>query len=442
MMQRRNTIAAGCTVLLLACLAKASDHADPIDPLYLQRQEGAITDLFVFPVLANGQPAYPFEYDSNLPLHDTLADVVREPLSKQQQGKIDSLVFILCLRRELTDAGALKLEPYRYRIHIDIDSEVVFPSDDVPKTDSLDANASSHADSHGGISAVEAFARYGGKISHPDRIREDITIEFQLSNDALLVGAPKFSGSATSGWDADEVTAVAGVFDDPFIFPTFFGTNIVGIACQIPIGLFPEDRPNLLVWATSHRGSLQIDHVGRSLRTQNPRFELLNQLHPSQHVERLVNEHEYPSLMRDIKLRLNLGSLFAFRRWDFVPDVMCYSPKYPVGFPNGRLLTDDVAAILARHGDTLLYELSFQDNKSVWPRRSTNDTNNGQFQPTFPYLNPPFADREQPPLRRLSARSIAKLIGIGLILIMLLVIENFLVARLYHYLRSRKERYL
>ena len=125
------------------------------------------------------------------------------------------------------------------------------------------------------------------------------------------------------------------MYDDPFIFPAFFGTNIVAMALKVPIELFPKDRTDFLIWATSHEGKRQIDHVGRSLRTQNPRFELLNTLHPSQHVDAIMQKHQHPHLLRDLALRLNFAQTFAYRKWDFVPDVMCYSTRYPVGFPNG-----------------------------------------------------------------------------------------------------------
>ena len=123
-------------------------------------------------------------------------------------------------------------------------------------------------------------------------------------------------------------------------------------------------------------------------RTQNPRFELLNTLNPSKHVEAIKSEHESPSLMRDLLLRVGLESLFAYREWDFVPDVMIYTNRYPVGFPNGRLLRDDVAAILAQHGDTLLLELSHHN--AQWPRRTANDK---EFLDKFPYLAEPWPDR-------------------------------------------------
>jgi hypothetical protein len=165
----------------------------------------------------------------------------------------------------------------------------------------------------------------------------------------------------------------------------------------------------------------------------------LNTLHPRDHVKAIVAEHEDPSLMRDIFLRLNFAQTFAYRRWDFVPDVMIYSTKHRVGFPNGRLLTDDVASMLAQYGDTLLYELAYQHNNDGWPKRRVNDANNGQFLPTFPYLLPPFDDKPPPAPLRLSDKNRWKLLGIIAGLLALFGLENWLVARWYCRRQQRRK---
>ena len=448
-------------VLLLSVPMRiaASDHADPIDPLNRERLEGGITDLFVFPVSKDDKPVRPFERKAGIPLANTLADIVREPLTAAEMKQIDAVVFILCVRRQLTDTGSLVLEPYKYRIHIDMDSTVTHPGADdlkeeqplkcIPGADSDRGNSGSgygttaSAGDQKRPTLIEAFARYGGQISKPEEIREDLIMEFRLDNEAhRQPGFPAYSEAASAGWKQNgDIRVATGVFDDPFIFPAFFGTNVVAMAVRVPIELFPPDRQNFLVWATSHKGDRQVDHVGRSLRTQNPRFELLNTLHPSKHVDAITKEHNNPGLLRDIALRLNFAQTFAYRKWDFAPDVMCFSTRYPVGFPNGRLLTDDVAALLAQHGDTLLYELSYQHNNGHWPRQQANDKNCGEFDPTFPYLlkphDPPPIGKAPKPLQ-LTTASIMKLIGIGLALVLLLILENWIVARIYHRIKIRK----
>ena len=230
---------------------------------------------------------------------------------------------------------------------------------------------------------------------------------------------------------------------------------------SIPLDAFPPDQENWVLWATSTENGKQVDHVGRSLRTQNPRFDMLNTLPPNQHVKAIAEERLHPSLMRDLALRINLQGTFAFRDWDEVPDVMLYSKRTPVGFPNGRLLTDDVAERLATYGDTLLKEISYITGK--WPRATKNDM---PFRLTaaaacrgaaeaadpkcdqsvpenlaFPYLPDPWPEKKAKPPYALTEASQLKLWGIALAIVILLVLENWLVALWYHRKKLR-ERFL
>ena len=121
---------------------------------------------------------------------------------------------------------------------------------------------------------------------------------------------------------------------------------------------------------------------------------------------------------------------FQIRKYDLVPDVMIYTNRFPAGFPNGRLLTDDVNAILCTTGDCLLQELSFIEGD--WPRATKNDKD---FLPDWPYLAEPWADKQEPAP---STRSIwPYIIAIGLLLAFLIwgVIE--LLRRLRHVARPQ-----
>lgn len=425
--------------LLSTSRVTASDHADPIDPLNRVKQEGGITDLFVFPVSKDQSPAFPYDGNQNVALKGDLSSLARSPLTSEERAQIDSLVVILCVRRALTDHGTLMLEPYTYRVHIDTNHPVSFAQHDEIDAPGDAAGRPGYDDGHGhGPDAAggrptpqEAFLRYGGRIEHPEKIREEMIIEFSLTGQAVFKsGFPRYlnvNHTPLKGWSSQSIQEASGVFDDPFIFPAFFGTDVVGMAVRIPFDHFDGAPEDFLIWATSHDGKKQIDHQGRSLRTQNPRFELLNTLHPKDHVKAIVAEHNNPGLLRDIALRLNFAQTFAYRRWDFTPDVMIYTTRYPVGFPNGRLLTDDVAALLAQWGDTLLFELSHQHNNALWPRQQTNDR---EFRSTFPYLANSRADMQKaqaPPLR-LTDASIWKLSGLGVAFLSLLLAENALVA--------------
>jgi len=400
----RNVMVVAVLLAAAAVPARASDHADPIDIFNRVPLEGGITDLFVFP-----------DRDSA------------------------ELVFILCVRRALTDSGSLMLEPYTYTISMDLHSPVDFSDE-------------------------EKRLRYGGAVVKPAEISADVEISFRLGDDAALVGKPAVRGLGDVGEivvaperrptevpqppSDGRINVWSGVADDPFIFPVFFKTNVVAMVISIPRKYFPADQQDWIVWGSSSRDGRRVDHVGRSLRTQNPRFELLNTLHPRDHVAAITAEHEHPSLMRDLFLRIGLNSMFAYRKWDFVPDVMLYTRRHGgrAVFPNGRALSDDVAKVLADNGDTLLYEISFI--AGGWPRATKND--NEEQQPNgsstlpraeFPYLANPWPD--SPPRRppTLTTANRLKLGAIALGAVTLWLVTAWLLAAWLDY-RRRRQRYL
>jgi hypothetical protein len=299
--------------------------SDHADPINLEELEGGITDLFVYP-------------------------------------KDDQLIVIFGVRRALSQPAPYRLSAYTYSIYMDLHTGVSVDRD-------------------------EDRARYGGTISNPQGLRPDVSIDFQLNDDATLKGK-SFKGLT----NPEAIRMYVGVRDDPFIFPRFFGTNIIAAVLSIPMSSFPQGQQDFLVWGTSSKGGKQIDHVGRSLRTMLPRFDFLNTLPPSQHAAAIKARHEDPDILQDF-LRVKLTPVFGLRQYDFVTDVMVYTTKYPVGYPNGRLLTDDVAALACAQGDCLLYELSFADSKQ-WPRATVNDK---PFLNDFPYLAEPWPPKPPRP---------------------------------------------
>lgn len=386
--------------------ARASDHADPIDLWGNKPREPRITDLFVFPVDADGAVVEPYVR----PDGDSLAspDLAPRPeLSPAQRAQIRSLVFVLCFRPQLpasasTPGATVDVEPYTYRIHMDLERTVAF--DD-----------------------AQMRLRYGGAVVRPEDIRPTVTIELRLRNeiqaDGTLLVEPTYLGNALT--DTDRIQVWAGVRDDPFIFPMFFKSNVLAVVLEIPITSFPSGQRDWIVWATSSRGNRQIDTVGRSSRTQNPRFDPLNTLPPSEHVAEIEHDEQHPSLMRDLFLRANIQSLFAFRQWDNVPDVMLFSSRFPPGFPNGRLLTDDVAAQLAQFGDTALLDLSYLAGD--FPRKTTNDK---PFLARFPYLAEPWTDPAAPKPFQFATLNKLKLIAAGLVLLVVFALAVWQVVRL------------
>ncbi|WP_035481740.1 DUF4331 family protein, partial [Gallaecimonas xiamenensis] len=267
----------------------------------------------------------------------------------------DRLVVVLTTYPGLTSKSPLNLAKYRYQLHFDTHSQVNF--DDQAQ-----------------------LVRYGGSVALPQDIKADMTITLALNSD-LSVKEANYQGFN----DEQDIKLWTGLRDDPFIFPKFFGTNVVAMVLSLPLAAFPAGQQDWLVWATSYRNSKQIDHVGRSLRTMNPRLNLLNTLPPSQHLAALEQRFYNPNVFQNFLMK-EVQPLFAIRHYDLFPDVMIYSRRRPAGYPNGRRLSDDVAAISCQWGDCLLWELSFADGKD-WPRQTVNDK---AFLPQFPYLAEPW----------------------------------------------------
>ena len=265
-----------------------------------------------------------------------------------------------------------------------------------------------------------AQALYGGIITQPDGIAESALLEFEIDlvkddekpelsqtyitktriegipGEVNIAAVEKSVGGkvriASKDFQPGMINVQTGVFDDPFIFPRFFRRNVVGIVTSIPLSSLPlaARKGPIVLWATSHKGTgEQIDHAGRSLRTQLPRFGYLNTKHPAEHVKEITRVHEHPSVMDDV-LATFLAPLEAHRHYDSMPDVMIYDLRRPAKFPNGRWLDDDVSAALAAAGETLLLELSYAESKQ-FPRATTNDK---QFNLKFPYLAPRWTKAE------------------------------------------------
>ena len=264
---------------------------------------------------------------------------------------------------------------------------------------------------------------YGGILANPNAIAEEALLDFHLTfspdgeNSEASLAMPQIEGVAgevnmvaearrsldgmrdivaAKLWKPGAINVQTGVFDDPFIFPRFFRGNAVGIVTSIPLKLIrrpdgsPASKGAILLWATTHGpDGKQSDHVGRSLRSQLPRFGYLNGLHPSKHVAEITRIHAEPNLMENV-LGTFLAPLEAHRHYDSAPDVMIYDLSKPAKFPNGRWLEDDVARILADAGETLLVELSYAESRQ-FPRAVTNDK---PFRKDFPYLAPRWTTRE------------------------------------------------
>jgi len=363
--------AAACVVLYAGrpVTVSASDHADP---QVLKDPDANITDLFFFP-----------------------------------DG--DRYVVILDVHRALTMVPPFELAKYEYKINFDWHTGVSF------------------------VNGEQDTVRYGGKISHPEGIKEDATITIRLNNELknnmpFAEGYPKYTGLQ----NADQIRPWAGLRADPFIFPRFFKKNTIAMVFSMPRNVFPDGRDAFLIWGAAFKNGKQVDHVGRSNRTQQGRFESLNTLPPSEHVaqimkdmtfwdnwyNRLSSYRETQTLGAAIQILIQIRSK---NMYDLAPDVMVYSdarehdPNVRPGFPNGRHIQDDVAALTCAEGDCILQELSFVEGG--WPRRTTSD----KPVPTdakFPYLLDPYpepaSNKSPSPLPSLGLRGLA---GLGVLII-------------------------
>ena len=394
------------TLLLGAALlpARASDHADPMSINVFAVQESPeanITDLHAFVVDRNGVPIR----DAN------------------RIGEGDQLIISLSVRRALQpqQISALQLKGYKFRVHLDLDPSVRFFDETKTRTgENYEAALQAAGARPGALISEQQTDRsmqalYGGIITHPDAIAENAVLEFELDlvpdgensqsilanyriegipGDVNIVSEEKIINGVVRiqkrDWKTGAINIQTGVFDDPFIFPRFFRRNVVGIVISIPLSLLPADARNgpILLWATTHRGK-QIDHVGRSLRTQLPRFGYLNDKLPSEQVQAIMGVHDRPSIENDLFATF-VSPLFAHRHYDSAPDVMIYDLRKPASFPNGRQLDDDVSETLAEAGETLLLELAYAESRQ-FPRAATNDK---KFRDKFPYLALRWTDAE------------------------------------------------
>ena len=280
----------------------------------------------------------------------------------------DRMILILGAHRDLHKSAPYDLESFEFTIHLDLHSQVAYNN-------------------------PAAVARYGGRVVDPRGISADASIRIRLNDDASL-NTIDYEGLSLES----EILVRTGVFDDPFIFPAFFKRNIIGMVVSIPTAAFPSGREDFVLWATSSktRSGKQIDHVGRSNRTQQGRFDFLNKLHPSEHVEAIHKRADarggvMKALMNIVPPLSGLFEyVFQIRPYDLQPDVMIYTTRevlglngeLQVGYPNGRRLTDDVAKLTCRMGDCILWELSFAMD-GTWPRVDVNDA---PFRSEFPFL--------------------------------------------------------
>src|SRR3954454_5915942 len=170
--------------------------------------------------------------------------------------KGDQLILIFNVRRALTNPRPYKLSDYKYVVNFDLTTPVSFDN-------------------------TEDRMRYGGTVITPEKLHADASITVLLNDDATL------KEITPRGLKTEISKVFAGVRDDPFIFPRFFKKNVIAMVMSIPMSAFPGQQ-DFILWGNTYKGDKQFDHVGRSIRSQLPRFEALNTLQPKDHVAELM----------------------------------------------------------------------------------------------------------------------------------------------------------
>jgi hypothetical protein len=254
--------------------------------------------------------------------------------------------------------------------------------------------------------------RFGGTIAeaHWKNIAPDASITFRIKQDSsggvsekriAFQSQPVATGLNNPG----AIQYVAGLFDDPFIFPAFNNKNTIAMIASIPLSSFSGNPRNFLIWATaSHSNGSQFDHVGRAGRTQQPRLDFLNTLPPSEQVP-AVNEERSKNMMQqsllksvlrgevkdfiERELSTRIQQIFQIRHYDSaIPDVMILNLDRAIGYPNGNVPGDDVVrnTCIEGLGECQLWEIaSFADPCA--PRRTYTDM---PFRNAMPYLGEPW----------------------------------------------------
>jgi hypothetical protein len=179
-----------------------------------------------------------------------------------------------------------------------------------------------------------------------------------------------------------------------------------------------------------------------------PRFGFLNSIPPGKQAEALRDRKKtldgVYNFFRNKKEPWSraiadlMQFTFLLRNYDLMPDVMIYSKRYPVGYPNGRLLTDDVVAKSCSFGDCLLQEISFIEGK--WPRAVKNDDEK-PLSNQFPFLAAKWDNKNEAPAPTASIWPYIIAILVVLAILFWLVVEGIrrVIVWLWRSLRGRRE---
>lgn len=187
--------------------------------------------------------------------------------------------------------------------------------------------------------------QFGGTLVRPEAVVPDCRLTITFDDD----GAPRLKTTGIAQKYLHDAEFFAGLRDDPFIRTPRAARNVAAVVIELPLEAVAKRDETLLLWATttvpSVNGPLG-DHGGRALRSMFFAPTEVNLLSPKQ----------------------------QFLQFGLLPDVVILNSSLPSGFPNGRILTDDVI-------DLTVGTLPGED-----PANTENDV---PFLDEFPYLAPP-----------------------------------------------------
>jgi hypothetical protein len=238
---------------------------------------------------------------------------------------------------------------------------------------------------------------YKVNFSAPDgSLQQGVTLRSVPAGGSKSVLARGHTGDIISLPDGGSLTA--GVFDDPFFFDLnaflsvnfcnpgtnfFQGLNISAIVLEVPSSWLGSS--NVGVWARTVLGGTQVDRMGRpainTVFIPNNPFEpsgtepsqknAFNATKPRQDQKKFRSE-----VVDTLEIFYGAGNPTVDALADFLlPDILTVDTSSSAGFPNGRMLTDDVIDI----------ELGLVTNGAVTTDCVGNDS---AFSGVFPYLAP------------------------------------------------------
>jgi hypothetical protein len=281
--------------MLLAPLAEASDHADPI---FLESNESNITGLFFFP-------------------HD------------------DQYILILNVRRATQKGAPFNLSPYEYAINIDWHSAITFDDENRaryggkvtnPEGISPDVSIKIHLNDDTTIKDHVITGMSDAGIRWWSGLRDDPFIFprfFKRNVISMVMSVPKTSFPAgKQDWLLWATTSKGGKQID-----------IVGRSNRTQLGRF-----NFLNVLPPNQ---HVSAIMKEMQKQNRFLPFLQKYKLTTPLYNLFH------------------MVLQIRPYDIAPDVMVFSTRYPPGFPNGRQLPDDIVLRTCMIGDCDLFELSY-----------------------------------------------------------------------------------